>query len=659
MTFRQLPDVSILIVNYNVKDFLLSCLRSIAETRGTVRYEIIVVDNASTDSSVLELSPMFPEVRWIALDQNIGFGRGNNTGLAQCTGRYVLFLNPDTIIGADTLQVMVEYLDSNPEVGLAGCKVLNSDGTFQVACRRGFPTPWASFCKLFGLQSLFHRSPLFAQYNQLFRSIDETYDIDALIGAFMIGPRDLLEEIGGFDPDFFMYGEDLDLCYRIQQKGRKIRYVHSTHITHFKGESTRRSSMNEVRVFYQAMEIFARKHFGTSTFYLLFLRFGIRLRGLLERVLRKRMELLTMMFDVIGVNTALLVSTTVRFDHPFGFPDYAYPIVPISLTAIVVISLMAVGEYIEHRPSIRRSWVGLLVAFYITVGLSYFFKDFAFSRGVVLMTTGITALWFALVRSVLALHDTMRGRRAERRILLVGLTEATERIHLALQTADRRSARVVGVVSHGPYTGEDFAGLPVIGTTDYLDKLVREHGIGEVIVADSTIGQDTAMRLMIACSRWKARFHLAAGYDDIVTARVINDVAGVEPTINIPRILSIRNRVIKRTFDIVVALFVLSVAFPVLILSSAQRRGAGQKWLDVLRGVRSVVGLYPDGKLRSAGKEGLTGLVHISGPSRLSTKAIVDLNDFYVERYSVPLDIEILLHTILRRTSGNERYPRV
>lgn len=195
-----MPLVSVLIVNYNVKDYLIQCLRSIELTDHGIPYEVVVVDNASADNSMDDVVPLFPWVKWIQLSENIGFGRANNKGLEYCSAPYVLFLNPDTIIARDTLLVMVRYLKEHPEVGLAGCKVLNPDGTFQLACRRGLPTPWASFCKLFGLQSLFPNSRVFAGYNLTYLLTNETYNVDALIGAFMMGPRDLILNMGGFDP---------------------------------------------------------------------------------------------------------------------------------------------------------------------------------------------------------------------------------------------------------------------------------------------------------------------------------------------------------------------------------------------------------------------------------------------------------------------------
>lgn len=648
----ECPDVSVIIVNYNVKDYLLQCLRSIEAAQRRAVLEVIVVDNASSDSSVDDLRPLFPWVQWIELPENIGFGRANNVALERCRGRHTLFLNPDTIVGQDTIDVMVDYLDGHPEVGLAGCKVLNADGTFQVACRRGFPTPWASFCKLFGLQALFPRSRVFAQYNQTFRSIDETYEVDALIGAFMMGPTEVIRRHDGFDPTFFMYGEDLDLCYRIKMAGKAIMYVHTTSIVHYKGESTRRSSMNEVRVFYEAMSIFARKHYGRSKVFLGLLRMGIEIRAFMERVLRRKREVLTAGVDVVAVIGSLMAATAIRFDGPFGFPDYAYPTVFIVVAVVVLSSLASVGEYIEYRPTVRRSVTGLLISFFVLSSLTYFFKEYAFSRGVLLMTIGFSTVLFTVIRGTWAMYDRVAGSGKIRRILIVGMGEATERIIAGLQTADRRNAEIVGVVLHGQLSETSVAGYKVLGTTDWIDRIVADQRVSEVIVTDPSVGQDEAMRLMMACSVHRARFHMAAAYDDIVTARIINDVAGVEPTVRVSPLLRFRNRLVKRTVDVAVAICVLLLLSPALTLSSRVRQGRGRQWLDVLRGAVSLVGLYPDGTRRAAGKLGLTGLVHISQPNALSPQAITHLNDYYVEHYTLALDVEIFLKQLMRRTSG-------
>ncbi len=644
------PDISVIIVNYNVKDYLLQCLRSLNASVGSVTTEVIVVDNDSHDGSVEELQPLFPSVRWIALDENIGFGRANNVGLEHASGRYVLYLNPDTIIGADTLSVMCKFLDEHPKTGIAGCKVLNPDGSFQVACRRGLPTPWVSFCKLFGLQRLFPSSKLFAGYNLTYLPVDATYAVDALIGAFMVGRTELMRSLGGFDPAFFMYGEDIDLCYRVQQAGFDVTYVHTTSIVHYKGESTKRSSINEVRVFYDAMEIFAKKHFGGSRIFLAFLRLGIGVRAVLARAMRKRREIITWLLDMLALNTALLAATSVRFDGPFGFPEYAYPLVQIVVTLVATFSLVAVGEYVEYRPTVRRSIVGLLVTFFVLSSLTYFFKEYAFSRGVLLMTIGFTAVVMTLLRGVVALREGSRAV-ATRRVLLVGCTPHAERIAQELATAENRHTELVGIVATTSFTSETFAGLRIVGDATYLARILDATGAQEVILTDPTVSKERIMELMIACSGYRARFHLATDYDDVITARIINDVAGVEPTVSLPPLLRFRNRVAKRFLDVTLALLVLTLSVPGLILPGVRR--AMPTWFDVLRGRRSVVGLYPDGKTRSTGRMGVTGLAHISSPKRLSSAAVSQLNDYYIESYTLALDIEIILKHLLRRLRGN------
>ncbi len=646
------PDVSVLIVNYNVKDYLIQCLRSIQASVGNVTYEVIVVDNASTDNSQAVVQPMFPDVTWLQLSENVGFGRGNNHGLKACSGRHVLFLNPDTIIAQDTLETMVRYLDANPDVGLAGCKVLNPDGSFQLACRRGLPTPWASFCKLFGMQSMFPRSRFFARYNLTYLPVDATYNVDGLIGAFMMGPLDHVRQLGGFDPQFFMYGEDLDLCYRMQKSGKHVRYVHSTSIVHFKGESTRRSSINEVRVFYEAMEIFARKHFGRSEMFLWLLRMGISLRAVVERLWRRKRDIFMVILDAASVILSLLAATSIRFGGPFGFPDYAYPTVLIVVPIVVLFSLISVGEYVEYRPTMRRSVVGLLVGFFFLSALTYFFKEFAFSRGVLLMTIGFTAITMMVSRGVMALYDVARGRDRMRNIVIVGQTNEARGIIRELQTAERRNATVLGVVSTTPYTDATFAGIPVLGTVTMLDKIVADVAADEVILADATMGQADAMMLMQRCAPSRARFHMAADYGDIVTARIINDVSGIEPTVAKAPLLAFRNRVMKRAADVMMALAVMPFLLLRLSLGRPGARNRWTAWTSVLRGAGSVVGLFPDNKRRTAGKPGITSLVHLSGPDQLDRHAVEQLNDYYVDHYSLSLDVDILLKHLLRRRRG-------
>jgi len=288
----RLLELSIIIVNYNVKDYLVQCLRSIEHAMKGIACEVIVVDNHSTDGSLPYLEPLFPHVRFISLKENLGFARANNLALDTAKGEFILFLNPDSLLEERTLEVMLGYMREQADIGICTCKVVNPDGTLQLACRRSYPAPWASFCKVFGLQKLFPKSRLFAQYNQTFRSEDEVCFVDAVSGSFMFIRSSALRQCGGFDPDFFMYGEDLDLCYRVSKAGWKIAYVPATSAIHFKGASTRRSDLDEVEVFYDAMKLFARKHHSSSSAMLILLRLGILVRSLLARANRCRRSLL-------------------------------------------------------------------------------------------------------------------------------------------------------------------------------------------------------------------------------------------------------------------------------------------------------------------------------------------------------------------------------
>ncbi|MBL7999310.1 MAG: glycosyltransferase, partial [Candidatus Kapabacteria bacterium] len=584
------PVVTIVIVNYNVRDFLYQCLSSIERVHNTAPLRVIVVDNNSADDSIEYLQPQFPWVEFIPLPENIGFGRANNIGITKSESQYTLLLNPDTIIAEDTIGTMVRFMETNPASGIAGCKVLNADGTFQVQCRRGFPTPWASFCKLFGLQALFPNSPLFARYNQLYRSPDETYTVDAVIGAFMFCRTDALKSAGGFDPDYFMYGEDLDLCYRMKKAGYNTSYVHSTSIIHFKGESTRRSSMNEVRVFYDAMVVFARKHYGKSKIFLLFLRMGIMLRMGIAFMLRRKREFILMFCDMLIQNGMLLLATSLRFKSPFGFPDYAYPVVFIVLTAVLGCSMILSGEYFEyHSPSARRVVTGYLIGFFILSATTYYWNDFAFSRGVLLMTIGFSMAVSLLVRGLVALFDSFAGRQV-RRIIVVGAGSEAHHLVKSILQADVSSVSVIGrVTALNTDSNTEESMIPVLGNITYLAKIVREHDVDEVVIADSAIDRTLILGALMQTAEYGVKYHVADGYDDLVVSRIINEVSdtGVLPDYPLGRF---RNRLFKRLTDVVCAVAALLIVTPLVFLARKPIAVHIQTWLGVLSGSRSVIG---------------------------------------------------------------------
>lgn len=255
--------LSIVIVNYNVRSYLEQCLYSIEKSMSGISGEVIVVDNNSTDDSVEYLRPKFPWVNYVENKYNAGFSRANNQAIKMARGEYVLLLNPDTFIGEDTIGKCLEFMDANPQAGMCGVRMLRLDGSFAPESRRGVPTPFTAFSKMSGLCSLFPKSRVFGRYYMQYLDNKEVNEIDIVSGAFMFIRKSILSDIGLLDETFFMYGEDIDISYRSLLAGYKNYYI-PTSILHYKGESTKKSSVAYVNVFHKAMIIFFRKHFSRN-----------------------------------------------------------------------------------------------------------------------------------------------------------------------------------------------------------------------------------------------------------------------------------------------------------------------------------------------------------------------------------------------------------
>lgn len=641
-------DISIIIVNYNVKDFLAQCLSSLRDALDGLESEILVIDNDSQDGSKEYLPKKFPEVSYTWLKENIGFGAANNIGINQAKGQYILLLNPDTLIEQDTIHKMIAFMDKEPKTGIAGCRVLNADGSFQLACRRGLPTPWASFCKLFGLQSLFPKSPIFAQYNLTYKSELETYDVDALIGAFMFCRREALFESGGFDTDFFMYGEDLDLCHRVKQLGWNIRYYHEPTIIHFKGESSRRSSMNEIMVFYDAMEIFANKHFGHSGFFLFFLKLGIKLRATLASFEKHLSDIFLLLLDIMSIVGSLLLATNIRFGDPFAFPDYAYPTVFIAMIITTIGSLLISGAYFEHGSKIRPILMGYFAAFFILSSLTYFFKDFAFSRGVLLMSMGFALGISVILRLLVQGYHTIKGKKADRRVMILGWNEHEADIINALHTADTHNAIIIGrVLMHSDDPQHTY--LPILGEYSSLDSIIGHHSIDEVLIIDKDIDSGQIMTLSMKLQTQNVRIHAVQEYDDVIVSHIAEEISGISPDIPIVNLRLFRHRLIKRMGDIALSLFFLTLGLPLVFLLSDKPISFLKTLSEVLIGRMSIIGVYQKDASFPDALPGMTGLAHIGNPDLMSTTAIHGLDAHYIRYHTPGLDLEILLKHLVRK----------
>lgn len=309
--------LNVVIVNYNVKDYLHQCLLSVEKAAEGIETQVYVVDNCSQDGSVEYLRRLHPQVRFIENAENQGFARANNIAIRQSDGEYVLLLNPDTLLTEHTLHDCVEFMDANPNVGCVGARQLRPDGSFALESRRGVPTPFTAFCKMSGLCSLFPRNRKVGRYYMQFLDDHQENEIEIVSGAFMFLRRSALNESGYLDEDFFMYGEDIDLSYRLLKRGWKNWYL-PTPILHYKGESTNKSSYQYVHVFYEAMLIFFRKHYGhLSLLYSLPVKSAIFVKGVfayLTMRLRRHVDEKKETADYIHSRHCLFVGTKADFE---------------------------------------------------------------------------------------------------------------------------------------------------------------------------------------------------------------------------------------------------------------------------------------------------------------------------------------------------------
>jgi len=282
------PTLSIIIVNFNVKELLLNCLESIYKSKGAKKqWEIIVVDNASSDNSVNTVKKKYPLVRVIVSKRNLGFSSANNLGVSQSRGKFVLFLNPDTLVESKTLQETLDFMIADEKIGALTCRVDLPDGKMDYSCHRGFPTPWNSLCYFTGLSKLFPKSKTFAGYPATYHEIEKVHVIDCCSGVFLLVRREAGDNIGWWDEDYFWNGEDIEFCYRLKEAGYLIYFYPKVKITHFKGSSSglkktaRTKVLREVRIksaksASEAMKIFYKKHYQNKFFLLrILILFGI------------------------------------------------------------------------------------------------------------------------------------------------------------------------------------------------------------------------------------------------------------------------------------------------------------------------------------------------------------------------------------------------
>jgi len=492
-TTIEKPVLSIVIVNFQVPDLVVQAIRSIKEASLSDKSEIIIVDNASDDNSYETITTVYPDVIWVPLKTNIGFGKGNNVGVKYAQGEYILFLNPDTIISDDTLQNSISYMQEHDDIGILGPKILNPNGTFQASCRRSFPTPFNAFSYMFGLSSLFPKSKLFGQYNLTYADPDEPMAVDAISGSCMFIKKDLFDHIGGFDKNFFMYGEDLDLCARVKEAGYKVWYHPLTKIIHFKGKSSIQKAMKTRFAFYEAMIIFSRKYRKHNHVFLpLWLVYiGIFFQATMNAAKMLHKVTFAILMDTLSINVVLSLSLIGRFIFTeFGFPyNESANIRVILMHTLLTFSFLGVylfrGIYSRQRYSKMNALISGYFASTIFLASLAMIRFFAFSR----ISFAVSAIlippllisWRMLLPRVL--RWVQKAMYATGSVIIIGNNTITKILIKNIESD--KTAHIKGIVwplKNGHIPG-DFFGYPILGRLENIEKIIKENRAQLLLIA--------------------------------------------------------------------------------------------------------------------------------------------------------------------------------
>lgn len=476
-------DLSIVIVNYNVRQFVLQCLESVfkSELQG-LNIEVILVDNNSTDGSVSAVTKFYPQVHVIANTDNPGFSKANNQGIKISSGEFVLLLNPDTVIAEDTIVKCLNKMRSQSDIGALGVKMIDGTGAFLPESKRSFPTVWNSMTKLLGLSTMFPSVKLLGGYNLTYLPADSSHDIDVLCGAFMLMRKEALQKSGLLDEDFFMYGEDIDLSYRIKKAGYRILYFADTTIIHYKGESTKKSSVNYVKTFYKAMIIYVKKHYsgGAASFFVLLLSVSIYLRAGIS-LLRRFWDLvkkpvLDGILIVSGLHLVKHLWSRLYFEDVNYFKNSPLDDNIWIYTVIWIACLSMYGHYTNaasSRSIIKGVGIGTLV---ILVMYALLPMDYRSSRAIILLG-GLLAL-VSIYISTLLWNKTIHGkwnisRNPELKVFIVGSTQASNYIKPILLQSSHK-AKLLGLISPKP-------NINSIGDISRLSLLAKQYKADELI----------------------------------------------------------------------------------------------------------------------------------------------------------------------------------
>ncbi len=644
-------ELSIVIVNYNVKYFLQQCLASVYAALEGINAEVWVVDNNSVDGSVAMVREQFPQVRLIANNDNPGFSVANNQALRQAAGDYLLLLNPDTLVERDTFSQCLDFMRSHADCGGLGVKMINGEGKFLKESKRGFPSPETSFYKISGLIHLFPRHRRIAAYYMGHLDDDEVNEIDILPGAFLMISRPALEKVGLLDETFFMYGEDIDFSWRIKLAGYKNYYLPTARIIHYKGESTKKGSMNYVYTFYNAMAIFAKKYFrgGGARFYNLLIHLAIWMRAAFSFGSRVLRHLWLPLLDFLLIYGGFIIIKNLWAVSHFTinyYPEvYTWLVLPF-YALVLMLGSWLLGGYTKPVQLGRIASGMLAGAVSLLVFYSLVDETQRYSRFVLLLGV-LWALVAVIVVRLLLSAANVNGfalRPHRRNCLLVGGREETRRVTTLLGN--------VGITPH--YQGCVALHPEAVGNGDYfvghigqLADLIHYYKIDEVIFCGHDMSTQEIISHMATLQDTGVTYKIAPSEGDyIIGSEVINSMEDLY-AIDLYTLAGNLQRRNKRLVDIMIALLAL-VLSPLLLWLQHNKRSYFAHCCQVLVGCKSWVGYEGDEPDLPQLRPGILTPLNLL-PGRNKAQLALNahrLNVRYAKNYRLATDLSIILRNL-------------
>lgn len=553
--------LSVIIVNYNVRHFLEQCLHSVVKATGGLNAEIFVVDNDSADGSCQMVREKFPGVKLISNQINLGFSKANNQAIRQSSGKYVLLLNPDTVVEECTFTRVLDFMEEHEEAGGLGVKMIDGKGKFLPESKRGLPTPAVAFYKISGLSRLFPHSRIFNRYHLGYLDVNKVHEIEVLSGAFMLLRKSALDLTGLLDEEYFMYGEDIDLSYRLMKNGYKNYYFPGTTIIHYKGESTRKSSINYVIMFYNAMIIFARKHFShqNASIFSFLISLAIYFRAFAALMTRFVRLIFLPLCDAALIFSGYLIVMPAWEHHKPGGGSYPSIFIYIAVPLYILIWLLTSASMRAYKKPysiwalVRGLSIGTLTIILIYSLLN---EQYRFSRLLIIFGYAWSVLSLCGLRMLLHWTGIKSFRldfNKKKKILIVSSLKESERIGKLLSQADIRF-EISGVVY--PVDGES-PGEGFIGDISHLKEITQLNEIDEIIFSSGDISSQEIIRNMHHMTGIDVDYKIAPPESLSVIGSNSFNSAGDLYIVRNNSIGKKGNRRKKRVFDLTVSLILL------------------------------------------------------------------------------------------------------